>query len=480
MSKIIYQTATRTETGSAHEHNSDASLNISIPDGHLLAVADGHNGKNGHAALASKMVIEQLKKYFNDRTYTDFTKALTNAITFSNYSLWELIQKDEKYQGIAATLAVLVIYNDKAYYAYAGDSRVYWWHNNELQPLTRDHVKPTEPGSEKLEVINLLGKEKDIRFGINKNPLLVQPGDLFFVSTDGLTDTLTDSEIAEIIGDSDTSPEHKCLLLSNKVKEKGGTENTTIQILEILPEFKPAPKKMKHLLTILFAAVMVLAVGYTSYLVYAKFVNAPAKNDAREELLSEHLKSETEKNGYSQELSTDEGITETQPENDPDDRQTSQHSNQATKKQVLPEPKKEVIQAEPKKEKVKESSTPKMEQTKRTSESTAKKETTSSTTTKGIIHLHKIQSGENLYRISLRYHVSQQKLTELNGDKASRFVAGQELKIPVTALHKVETGDQLKAIAIKYNVPLNLILTANKMDAQSVLKNGSTLIIPLR
>ena len=222
-----------THPGLVKEFNSDSILDFTIPDGHVFLVCDGHEGPGGHAALASKLTSESIKKYFYNRSYKDVNHALTNAVTYANYTVYEQSVKEEKYNGIGSTLAIIIYRDNKVYYAYAGDSRIYLYNDQKLQALTRDHV--VDPQNVKESEVNvLIGANKDIRFGVSKNPLAVNENDLFLLCTDGLTDALTEDEITEVLSDPNMSPEHKCLILNQRVVDKGGDDNVSIQIIEFV------------------------------------------------------------------------------------------------------------------------------------------------------------------------------------------------------------------------------------------------------
>ncbi len=93
---------------------------------------------------------------------------------------------------------------------------------------------------------------------------------------------------------------------------------------------------------------------------------------------------------------------------------------------------------------------------------------------------HKVGSGENLYRIAIRYGVTQVQLKEINGSKAEKLKAGSNLTIPVKALHTVEQGESYSTLSDKYNVKIDRICTANNISASKPLKPGQKLIIPFK
>jgi protein phosphatase len=278
-----------TDAGQVNEFNTDALIEFKIADGHVFIVCDGHNGEHGHGALAAKLIVESIKKYFYNRTYKDMAKALTNAITFANVALFEQAQKDEKYKGMASTLAILIYYENKIYYAYAGDSRIYLYRNAKLQPLTRDHVDdPLNAIGADVKV--LIGRSKDIKFGVCKTPIQIVEDDIFLLCTDGLTDQVTDTEIEEIIGDVDKAPEHKAKNLIDLADEKGGNDCVSVQVVEfaqVIELQKPKPKmkiniNFKLMLYWVLGTVALVALGFGGYKGYEAFKNRPVREQVEE------------------------------------------------------------------------------------------------------------------------------------------------------------------------------------------------------
>jgi protein phosphatase len=429
-----------TEAGQVNEFNTDALIEFKIADGHVFIVCDGHNGEHGHGALAAKLIVESIKKYFYNRTYKDMAKALTNAITFANVALFEQAQKDEKYKGMASTLAILIYYENKIYYAYAGDSRIYLYRNAKLQPLTRDHVDdPLNAIGADVKV--LIGRSKDIKFGVCKTPIQIVEDDIFLLCTDGLTDQVTDTEIEEIIGDVDKAPEHKAKNLIDLANEKGGNECVSVQVVEfaqVIELQKPKPKmkiniNFKLMLYWVLGTVALVALGFGGYKGYEAFKNRPVREQV-EEIKTVDTK-DIEKN-----------------------KKTKSEGNKTKKepaKKVSPEAAKPVVAEKKKEPNVK----PNLGEI--------------------VYYNHEIKFGENLYRIAIRYNVTQKQLIDINGKKAENLISGTKIKIPVKAIHKVVGGESFSSISNKYNVKIKLICAASNIDEATPLREGQILIVPL-
>jgi|GEM_PF-1984035 len=451
-SKLYLSFGSKTQTGSAKEFNTDAMVDFTILDGHVFAVCDGHDGISGHGALASKLVAESVKKYFFNRSYKDMAAALTNAVAYANYSLFEQANKEPKYQGIGSTLAMLIYRGGKVYYAYAGDSRIYLLKNNELQLLTRDHLVTNNDVS-KAEVSVLLGKNKDVRFGVCKNPLIAEPDDVFLLCTDGLTDVVTDSEILSLLNDKNTSPEHKSLHLMEKVQSINGIGDVSVQVIEFSQTTEIVKTKRPiNLKPLIVLGLIIILLGAFSYLGYHFYPDIVAHNELPETVQGDDSQTAAEE---TEETIRNESESESEvayPDEISEGNELEQTEAVKSEKVTFTDQKKE----------------PKPNQE---TAAVQKKQT-------GILE-HSIHAGENLYRLGLRYHVPQQTIIELNGTTATKLVTGQKLKIPITAMHKVVAGDTFKTISTKYKVLVKHIKSANKMEEEKSLVIGQELIVPL-
>ncbi len=427
-----------TDNGKVKEFNTDAVSEFKILNGHVFVVCDGHDGVGGHGALASKLIAESIKKYFYNRSYKDMSKALTNAITYANFTLFEQTKKDAKYKGIGSTLAIVIYREGKLYYAYAGDSRIYVYKNNQLQPLTRDHVDDMENIAES-EVKILLGKSKDIKFGVCKTPLEASENDTYLLCTDGLTDQLTEGEIANVLADADKASEHKCQNLIELAKEKGGKDCTSVQVIGFSTKVELHKfKKIINYKVVLYGLAGLIALAALGYGGLKGF--EAIKNKKSEKQVINKIK------------------------NIEKEKSLNIETNNAPTKEVLTESKQKVEK-----------------NTKPTSQKTvkSKKADKKSVNPNKTYYRHKVKYGENLYRIAIRYNTTQKRLTNINGKKATNLIAGSFIKIPVMAIHKVKTGESFSVISDKYNVKISKICVATKISENTPLKDGQTLIIPL-
>ena len=413
--------------GKVKEHNTDAVIEFPIADGHVFAVCDGHDGVEFGGALAAKITTEEIKRYFFDRSYSNLSNALTNAVSYANYCVYNQSNKEEKYNGIGSTLAILIIQNDEAYYASAGNSRIYIHKDGQIAQITRDHI-------ENGEVSVLVGKEKNIKFSVCKNPIQLDGNETFLLCTDGLTNQLSDNEIFEVLNNGDMSSEMKTARLIDMANNAGGADNVSVQVIDFSTMTKKKEPQVSIWRTVaIVSSLLLFIIGF--YELYKFKVN--------EGMPVQPMVEQVATPSPVSEPASQVQPTENQAKEQP--KAVNQANTQAETKNTKPEPASKQVNA--------------VDDNK--------------------IHIHVVEKGQNLFRIGLRYNVPYAKIEELNGDAAKNLTIGARLKIPVKAIHKINNGETIESIAAKYGNPASDIIKANQLADGEQLEVGDELVIPL-
>ena len=106
--------------------------------------------------------------------------------------------------------------------------------------------------------------------------------------------------------------------------------------------------------------------------------------------------------------------------------------------------------------------------------------------------VHIVRSGENLFRIALRYGTTVSRLAAANGlSNVSRIYAGQRLTIPTgssgsgspvssSGVHVVRRGENLFRIGLRYGTTAHAIARANGIANTNRVYVGQRLVIPGR
>ncbi|MDO7484772.1 LysM peptidoglycan-binding domain-containing protein [Peribacillus frigoritolerans] len=92
--------------------------------------------------------------------------------------------------------------------------------------------------------------------------------------------------------------------------------------------------------------------------------------------------------------------------------------------------------------------------------------------------IHKVKSGNTLWKVANQYDVSVSELQKVNKLTSSEITVGQNLKIPQKyKIHKVVSGDTLWKISTKYKVTTSDLTKLNNLHTVT-LKVGQKLKVP--
>lgn len=147
--------------------------------------------------------------------------------------------------GMGTTACVVLLQASEAYIAHVGDSRIYLYLGKEkqLHRVTKDHSfvqtlvdagqitdEEAEHHPNKNRILKALGVKSNLEPTIGK----VQPknGDIFLICSDGLSGMISDSEIRDVLMQN-TCLENKGKTLINLALEAGGSDNITVELVQI-------------------------------------------------------------------------------------------------------------------------------------------------------------------------------------------------------------------------------------------------------
>ena len=207
--------------------------------GSLWAVCDGMGGQS-NGEKASYTAVSGMQDLQNHLRGRDFEATIQSWVHQANRAV------SEQADGGGATLVMLYCTDQYIQTAHIGDSRIYRYHNGELIRITKDHSKiemlldtkmitPEEAlhHPQKNVITRYLGMSSeyicDATVG-KKIPLC--NGDRYLLCSDGVTDMLTDAEIAALLAQNESVS-----TCAEKIKAAviaaGARDNLTAELLEI-------------------------------------------------------------------------------------------------------------------------------------------------------------------------------------------------------------------------------------------------------
>lgn len=234
------------DVGREREHNEDFHGEFPLEDGSLvLVVADGMGGHEG-GEVASQIAVEAIGHIARHSPALDPRERLHNGFLVAHQRVLSQAEKTGK-SGMGTTAIAVYLCGGEAYVAHVGDSRLYHLRNGVVAWMTSDHTRVQRMVSMGILSLTEAKNHPDanivtraIGHGIGADgmplepevqaePLLLQPGDVMVLCSDGVYDGVTDAEIASIA--LAKSPEEATVALVALANERGGHDNITVTVL---------------------------------------------------------------------------------------------------------------------------------------------------------------------------------------------------------------------------------------------------------
>lgn len=237
----------KTDVGLARRTNQDAYATGELPGGVAWAVVcDGMGGVGGGnvaSALAVKTISEQISSSYREGMSSNSVRTLLeSAITAANMAVFDKSQQETDLAGMGTTVVVCVILDGKAHISHVGDSRAYVFSPLRIRQITRDHSyvqrliedgKLTEEEARTYPHRNIITRALGVeeRLLVDYNEVTLAPEDAILICTDGLSGSVEEGEMLEVIRQSNV---YECPdRLVRLANEKGGADNVTVVILSL-------------------------------------------------------------------------------------------------------------------------------------------------------------------------------------------------------------------------------------------------------
>jgi protein phosphatase len=196
--------------------------------------------------VASQLAVQTIRQSFFTQSDSNLTinERLDISIGEANRLIMHRANHDRHCRGMGSTCAVLVLSDEFAHVAHAGDSRIYLIRDGRIKLLTRDHSRAqrmlddgliTEEEAAVHPDRNWLDRALGLRDGIRpdilQGPIQLRERDTFIACTDGLSNLVRDEEIFRVVQNAPVA--HACDALVSLANERGGHDNITVAVLRI-------------------------------------------------------------------------------------------------------------------------------------------------------------------------------------------------------------------------------------------------------
>ncbi len=240
----------KSDIGRIRKENQDSFL-ITEPDDHevltrrgtLAVLTDGMGGLED-GRLASRLAVETISRaYYSFQG--DARSALEAAVREANSAIYRRATEGGGNRQMGSTVTALAILGDSALIAQIGDSRAYRYRSGGLRQLTRDHslvyelVERGEIERDSAEYMfhrNILTRGLGLRDEVQVDIfelLCIEPCDTFLMSSDGLHELVSESEMRTVLGRRGDNLDAACIDLVEAAREAGGPDNITVVLVKV-------------------------------------------------------------------------------------------------------------------------------------------------------------------------------------------------------------------------------------------------------
>jgi len=243
-----YQFCHRSHTGLLRANNEDSVILDGLNG--LAVLADGMGGYNaGEVAsgMATSQVAQELGRWLAENgqhaTARELRRAMEISVYNANRAIFNAARGSSDYSGMGTTLVLGVFLESRVFLGHIGDSRAYRLRGAELTQLTRDHsllqeqmdaglITPAQAAmsNNRNLVTRAMGVEDAVALDIGEHR--VEPGDIFLLCSDGLSDMISSQDIARILAALHPL-EQKADQLIEQANAHGGRDNISVLLAEV-------------------------------------------------------------------------------------------------------------------------------------------------------------------------------------------------------------------------------------------------------
>ena len=236
-----------TDTGRSRDNNEDAL--VFDEETGVAVLADGMGGYNAGevaSSMATTLIRDGICAWLRGAGALDdgaaVRQAMEDYVQDANLAIFQAANANPQYSGMGTTLVMAVFRDSMVHVGHVGDSRCYRLRGGVLQQITRDHsllqeqldaglVTPEQALHSNIRnlVTRAVGVEAMTLLEVNS--FLIEPGDLYLLCSDGLSDMVQEAAIAKIVS-ADVDIRKKAEILVDTANQNGGRDNISVLMVE--------------------------------------------------------------------------------------------------------------------------------------------------------------------------------------------------------------------------------------------------------
>jgi serine/threonine protein phosphatase PrpC len=240
---IALESAGKTDVGLVREKNEDSML--LEPAFGLYVVCDGMGGHVG-GQVASQLAVATISEVVrnkNPAAAEDDADLLVTAIRCANGAVFSKARNEPALHNMGTTVVALRGDGNFMHVCHVGDSRIYRLRQGNFEQITRDHslvnlyeenpelaIRFGPPNSN--VIVRAVGLRETVE--VDHRKISLEPGDIFLLCCDGLTDMVDDWMLKEMLLDgANGSLDECCDTMVRAALSNGGVDNTTVVLVRV-------------------------------------------------------------------------------------------------------------------------------------------------------------------------------------------------------------------------------------------------------
>jgi serine/threonine protein phosphatase PrpC len=196
----------------------------------------GHTAGQVASELAAETALQAIRTL--EGAAASVAERLRYAVAAANRAIYSKAQQHPEFAGMGTTLVAFLADGARAALAHVGDSRAYLIRARRIRQLTDDHSivgellrrrEISEDAAREHPHRHVLTQALGVRRSVEPDlvELALEPGDVFVLCSDGLTNHVEDHEIAKWVCEGEDLQE-TCEQLIDLANARGGEDNSTI------------------------------------------------------------------------------------------------------------------------------------------------------------------------------------------------------------------------------------------------------------
>ena len=203
-----------------------------VTKGIAVAIADGISTSRLGAVAAETAVKSFLSDYYCTSGAWSVQQsgqrviAATNSWMYAQNASAGPLSDETREAGLICTLSALVLKSRSAHVFHVGDAQVARIAGGRMEVLTQPHR--VSAGAGHTYLARAMGVNRHVEIDYQQVP--IQPGDIFILATDGVSDALTALQVVSLIGAAHSLDE-AARMLCEAAMQAGSDDNLTVQLV---------------------------------------------------------------------------------------------------------------------------------------------------------------------------------------------------------------------------------------------------------